>query len=63
MENWEIIQKHDLINSRSREIFGKKYIDETRMHRKDAPMFTDKMPNNFETYWFNTSNHTKCQNH
>ena len=22
-------------------------IDETRMHRKDAPMFTDKMPNNF----------------
>jgi len=26
---------------------GKKYIDETQMHRNDAPMFTDKMPNNF----------------
>ena len=26
---------------------GKKYIDETRMHRQDAPFFTDKMPNNF----------------
>ena len=30
-----------------RESLGKKYIDETKMHRKDAPMFTDKMPNNF----------------
>ena len=30
-----------------RKSLGKKYIDETRMHRKDAPMFTDKMPNNF----------------
>ena len=30
-----------------REMLGKKYIDETMMHRKDAPMFTDKMPNNF----------------
>ena len=30
-----------------REALGKKYIDETKMHRKDAPMFTDKMPNNF----------------
>ena len=27
--------------------FGKSFIEETRMHRKDAPMFTDKMPNNF----------------
>ena len=30
-----------------REEFGKKFIQDTRMHRKDAPMFTDKMPNNF----------------
>ena len=30
-----------------RELLGKNFIDETRMHRKDAPMFTDKMPNNF----------------
>ena len=26
---------------------GRKFIDETRMHRKEAPRFTDKMPNNF----------------
>ena len=30
-----------------REAFGKNFIDDTRMHRKDASMFTDKMPNNF----------------
>ena len=30
-----------------RESLGKGYIEDTRMHRKDAPMFTDKMPNNF----------------
>ena len=30
-----------------RDELGKKFIDETRMHRKNAPMFTDKMPNNF----------------
>jgi tetratricopeptide (TPR) repeat protein len=30
-----------------REVFGKNFIEDTRMHRKDAPMFTDKMPNNF----------------
>ncbi len=30
-----------------RESMGKSYIEETRIHRKDAPMFTDKMPNNF----------------
>jgi tetratricopeptide (TPR) repeat protein len=30
-----------------RENFGTSFIEETRMHRKDAPMFTDKMPNNF----------------
>lgn len=26
---------------------GKKYIDETRIHRGDAPCFIDKLPNNF----------------
>ena len=26
---------------------GKKFIDDTKMHRKEAPRFTDKMPNNF----------------
>ncbi len=26
---------------------GKRYIDETAIHRKGAPFFTDKMPNNF----------------
>ena len=30
-----------------REALGKGYIEDTKMHRKDAPMFTDKMPNNF----------------
>jgi hypothetical protein len=30
-----------------RESMGKFYIEETRIHRQDAPMFTDKMPNNF----------------
>ena len=30
-----------------REAFGKSFIEDTRIHRKDAPMFTDKMPNNF----------------
>ena len=30
-----------------REAFGKNFIEDTRMHRKDATMFTDKMPNNF----------------
>ncbi len=30
-----------------REAFGKKFIDDTKMHRKEAPFFTDKMPNNF----------------
>jgi len=27
--------------------FGKKYIEETRIHRQGAPFFIDKMPNNF----------------
>lgn len=26
---------------------GEQYIEETRVYRRDAPMFTDKMPNNF----------------
>jgi tetratricopeptide (TPR) repeat protein len=30
-----------------RDSFGKAYIDETSIHRKSAPLFTDKMPNNF----------------
>ena len=30
-----------------RQALGKGYIEDTKMHRKDAPMFTDKMPNNF----------------
>jgi len=30
-----------------RESLGKGYVKDTKMHRKDAPMFTDKMPNNF----------------
>ena len=30
-----------------REALGRGYIEDTRMHRKGAPMFTDKMPNNF----------------
>ena len=30
-----------------RESLGKGYVEDTKMHRKDAPMFTDKMPNNF----------------
>ena len=29
------------------EDFGKQYIDDTRIHRKGAPFFIDKMPNNF----------------
>ena len=27
--------------------FGQQYIDDTRIHRQDAPFFVDKMPNNF----------------
>ena len=30
-----------------RENMGKKFIKDTEMHRDSAPMFTDKMPNNF----------------
>ncbi len=27
--------------------FGRQFIEDTRIHRQDAPFFTDKMPNNF----------------
>ena len=27
--------------------FGRQYIEDTRIHRQDAPFFVDKMPNNF----------------
>jgi tetratricopeptide (TPR) repeat protein len=27
--------------------FGRQYIEDTRLHRQDAPFFVDKMPNNF----------------
>jgi len=30
-----------------RDELGKSFIEDTRMHRKNAPRFTDKMPNNF----------------
>jgi len=39
-----------------RENFGQSFIEETRMHRKDAPMFTDKMPNNFQAHRINSLN-------
>jgi tetratricopeptide (TPR) repeat protein len=35
------------LSSERRKEMGKMFIDDTRMHRKDAPRFTDKMPNNF----------------
>ena len=37
---------HDLPAEKLRE-FGETYIDETRIHRQGAPVFIDKMPNNF----------------
>jgi tetratricopeptide (TPR) repeat protein len=35
------------LSKEDREELGKKFIIDTKMHRKNAPMFTDKMPNNF----------------
>ena len=35
------------LTSEKRESLGKIFIDDTKMHRENAPMFTDKMPNNF----------------
>ena len=40
-------QAMESLTLQQRENFGKSFIEETRMHRKNAPMFTDKMPNNF----------------
>nr|WP_255775272.1 tetratricopeptide repeat-containing sulfotransferase family protein [Microbulbifer sediminum] len=37
---------HDLDSGQLREL-GERYIEETRIHRKAAPLFIDKMPNNF----------------
>jgi tetratricopeptide (TPR) repeat protein len=37
---------HDLDADKLAEL-GRRYIDETAVHRKGAPFFTDKMPNNF----------------
>ena len=37
---------HDL-DSEKLKALGQRYIDETRIHRKGAPFFIDKMPNNF----------------
>ena len=35
------------LSSEKRVEMGRKFIDDTKMHRKEAPRFTDKMPNNF----------------
>ena len=35
------------LDKTKRKELGQRFIDETQMHRKNAPMFTDKMPNNF----------------
>ena len=35
------------LSAEKRESLGKIFIDDTKMHRENAPMFTDKMPNNF----------------
>ena len=37
---------HDLTADQL-EAFGAKFIEDTRVHRQDAPFFIDKMPNNF----------------
>ena len=37
---------HDLTPEQLQQ-FGEEYITNTRVHRQDAPFFTDKMPNNF----------------
>ena len=35
------------VTAEKRESLGKIFIDDTKMNRENAPMFTDKMPNNF----------------
>ncbi len=37
---------HDLTREQLTQ-FGEKFIEDTRVHRQDAPFFIDKMPNNF----------------
>ena len=37
----------ETLTSEERYALGKQYIDETQIHRGDAPFFIDKMPNNF----------------
>ena len=37
---------HDLPSEKLKQL-GERYIEETRIHRKGAPFFIDKMPNNF----------------
>ena len=37
---------HDLTTEKLKQL-GEKYIEDTRIHRKTAPFFIDKMPNNF----------------
>ncbi|WP_026941331.1 tetratricopeptide repeat-containing sulfotransferase family protein [Hellea balneolensis] len=37
---------HDLTEDQLK-TFGERFIEDTRIHRKDAPFFIDKMPNNF----------------
>jgi tetratricopeptide (TPR) repeat protein len=37
----------EALSLEQRKEMGKTFIEDTRMHRKDAPRFTDKMPNNF----------------
>ena len=40
---------HNLAELSAEELegFGRQFIDDTRIHRQDAPFFIDKMPNNF----------------
>lgn len=40
----ELIER---LTAEDRYALGKQYIDETKIHRGDAPFFIDKMPNNF----------------
>ncbi|HBU63591.1 MAG TPA: hypothetical protein DEB67_14235, partial [Oceanicaulis sp.] len=35
------------LDSEALEKLGRRYLEETAIHRKGAPFFTDKMPNNF----------------
>ncbi|WP_445530152.1 sulfotransferase [Yunchengibacter salinarum] len=42
---------HDLSADQIRDL-GERYIEDTRIHRGEAPFFTDKMPNNFRHLGF-----------